>query len=136
MYMSSIFIHGCAKRIIASIKLAQPKYCDYIIFYSYTQAFCLKCNFRSWITHAVFFSSFGLFLPPFQQFARSTSFFMQSLSELSESLSELPQFWRLSSCKTAHNHNHSPQHHLLKLPFPCVYKYSDKVISYLKLLFI
>ena len=55
MYMSSIFIHSCAKWIIASIKLAQPKYCDYINFYSYTQAFCLKCNFRSWITQAVLF---------------------------------------------------------------------------------
>ena len=28
--MSTIFIHGCAKWIIASIKLARPKYCDYI----------------------------------------------------------------------------------------------------------
>ena len=28
--MSSIFIHGCAKWIGASIKLARPKYCDYI----------------------------------------------------------------------------------------------------------
>ena len=53
--LSSIFFHGCAQWIIASIKLAQPKYCDYINFYSYTQAFCLKCNFRSWITQAVLF---------------------------------------------------------------------------------